>query len=114
MPEPISSFRSFFLTTGFFTNSLTGRKKAGISKPVVPGIMPMLAKPQLERMIYMCGASMPSAIVKLLHKYEDKPDDLRKAGIEYAAEQIKDLLEKPKRRRTYLHNESAEYRETHT
>ncbi len=87
----------FFVSQLFFDNALFYRfldraEKAGVTKPIVPGIMPMLAKPQLERMIYMCGASMPSVIVKLLHRYAEKPDDLRKAGIEYAAAQIRDLL----------------------
>ena len=55
--------------------------------------MPILGKPQISRMIFMCGASLPSAIIRLLNKYENSPEDLRKAGIEYAARQITDLLD---------------------
>jgi len=97
MREKQDAGADFFVSQLFFDNELFYRfldraHKAGITKPIIPGIMPMLGKPQIERMIYMCGASMPSAIVRLLHKYEDKPEDLRRAGIEYAAGQIKDLL----------------------
>ncbi len=97
MREKQDAGAGFFISQLFFDNELFYRfldraHKAGINKPIVPGIMPMLAKNQIERMIYMCGASMPSAIVRLLHKYEDKPEDLRRAGIEYAAGQVSDLL----------------------
>ena len=43
-------------------------------------------------MIFMCGASLPRDIVLILNKYENNPDDLRKAGIEYASKQIIDLM----------------------
>jgi methylenetetrahydrofolate reductase (NADPH) len=32
-------------------------------------------------------------LVKIVHKYEDNPEDLKKAGIDYALEQIQDLLD---------------------
>ena len=40
----------------------------------------------------MCGASMPAKLVLLLDKYGGT-DDMQKAGIEYASEQLKDLLD---------------------
>jgi methylenetetrahydrofolate reductase (NADPH) len=43
-------------------------------------------------MIFLCGASLPSGIIKLLHRYENSPNDLYRVGIEYAAKQIEDLL----------------------
>ena len=43
-------------------------------------------------MIFMCGASLPRDIILILNKYENSPDDLRKAGIEYASKQIIDLM----------------------
>ncbi len=53
--------------------------------------MPFLGKAQIQRMVFMCGASLPSPIIKLLAKYEDDPESLRKAGIEYACAQLTDL-----------------------
>ena len=42
-------------------------------------------------MIYMCGVSLPGNIVRILAKYQDNKEDLEKAGIEYACNQIETL-----------------------
>ena len=59
--------------------------------PITPGVMPILSKAQIERMIFTCGASLPSDIIRILYRYENDPDSLRKAGIDYAVRQIRDL-----------------------
>jgi methylenetetrahydrofolate reductase (NADPH) len=87
----------FFITQLFFDNNLFFRfferaQKTGITIPISAGVMPFLSRAQIQRMIFMCGASLPSQIIKLLHKYQNDPEDLRKAGIEYAADQIEGLL----------------------
>lgn len=43
-------------------------------------------------MIFMCGASLPAELIKLIYRYEDDPASLKAAGIEYAIKQIEDLL----------------------
>ena len=53
--------------------------------------MPFLSKQQIQRMVFMCGASLPSPIIKLLARYEDDSASLRAAGIEYASKQLVDL-----------------------
>lgn len=65
---------------------------AGIDVPVSAGIMPVTNKKQIERMVSMCGASLPSKFSKIMQRYEDNPDALRDAGIAYAVEQIVDLM----------------------
>jgi methylenetetrahydrofolate reductase (NADPH) len=88
-----------FLTTQlFFDNSLFFRfresaKKKGIDAPILCGIMPILSKRQVSRMIFMCGASLPGEIVKILYRYENSAEDLIGAGIDYAAKQINELIE---------------------
>jgi methylenetetrahydrofolate reductase (NADPH) len=88
-----------FLTTQlFFDNSLffkfrEAAKKKGIEPPILCGIMPILSKQQVSRMIFMCGASLPGEIVKILYRYENNNEDLVKAGVDYAAKQIGELLE---------------------
>ena len=87
----------FFLSQLFFDNYsyykfLERAGKQGITKPVHAGIMPISSKSQIMRMIFMCGASLPRDIILILNKYENSPDDLRKAGIEYASKQIIDLM----------------------
>lgn len=88
----------FFISQLFFDNEVFLRfleksHQWGIRVPISGGIMPILSKGQIDRMIYMCGASLPSQIIKLLHRYEHSPQDLSKAGIDYVIEQGRQLIE---------------------
>ncbi|MDR2090975.1 MAG: methylenetetrahydrofolate reductase [Clostridiales bacterium] len=88
----------FFTTQLFFDNALfyNFREKArknDIYTPILCGIMPILSKGQISRMIFMCGVSLPGEVVKILYKYENDEESLVKAGIEYAAKQIDGLIE---------------------
>ena len=67
-------------------------KLAGIDVPIDAGIMPVVNKKQIERMVNLCGASLPVKFRKVLDKYEDKPEALKEAGIAYAVDQIIDLI----------------------
>lgn len=87
----------FFITQLFFENRffyrfLNEARKKGVTAPVSAGLMPILSRSQIERMIFMCGVSLPGSIVKVLHRYGDNPGDLCKAGIEYAVRQAEDLI----------------------
>ncbi|MBO7473747.1 MAG: methylenetetrahydrofolate reductase [NAD(P)H] [Ruminococcus sp.] len=64
---------------------------AGINVPIEAGIMPVVNKRQIERMVTTCGASLPSKFVRIMTKYEHNPEALRDAGIAYAVNQIVDL-----------------------
>ena len=66
---------------------------AGVSVPVEAGIMPVTSKKSIERMVSLCGASIPQRLAKLMARYADDPASLKAAGLEYAIEQILDLLE---------------------
>lgn len=86
----------FLVTQLFFDNEdffrfrdMTAR--AGITAPITCGIMPFMSKNQVSRMIFMCGASLPSPIIRLLNRYEGDDEALRRAGIEYAAAQLRGL-----------------------
>lgn len=65
---------------------------AGINVPIEAGIMPVVNKNQIERMVTTCGASLPRKFVKMMQKYEGNPEALRDAGIAYAVNQIVDLV----------------------
>ncbi len=83
----------FFVSQLFFDNEyfyrfLEQTQAAGITKPITAGIMPFMSKAQISRMVFMCGASLPSPIIKLLAHYEDDPKALRQAGIDYACQQF--------------------------
>lgn len=86
----------FLVTQLFFDNEDFFRFRdlatsAGITAPITCGIMPFMSKNQVSRMIFMCGASLPSPIIRLLNRYEGDDEALRRAGIEYAAAQLRGL-----------------------
>ena len=86
----------FLVTQLFFDNEDFFRfrdlaARAGITVPITCGIMPFMSKNQVSRMIFMCGASLPSPIIRLLNRYEGDDEVLRRAGIEYAAAQLRGL-----------------------
>ena len=80
-----------FFENGVFYRFLERAGAAGVTLPISAGIMPIISLAQIQRMIFMCGASLPSKIIKILHKYENNAEDLRKAGIEYTAAQAEEL-----------------------
>lgn len=67
-------------------------RKAGITVPVQAGIMPIINKNQIERIISLSGVKMPARFSKLVARYGDKGDALKAAGIAYASQQIIDLI----------------------
>lgn len=81
-----------FFDNEYFYNFRDKAAKAGINVSIEAGIMPVTNKKQIERMVTMCGASLPHKFVKIMQKYEHNPEALRDAGIAYAINQIVDLL----------------------
>ena len=67
--------------------------QAGIAVPVEAGIMPVTSKKSIERMVSLCGASIPKRLAKLMARYADDPASLKAAGLEYAIMQILELLD---------------------
>ncbi|MEN6463236.1 MAG: methylenetetrahydrofolate reductase [NAD(P)H] [Syntrophomonas sp.] len=88
----------FLITQLFFDNRiyyefLDRAFRAGINCPIVPGIMPVLNARQIRRIIYLCGASIPAQLLILVDKYDNNPEGMAKAGVEYASRQVEDLLQ---------------------
>ena len=81
-----------FFDNSFFYEFMEKTRIAGINVPIEAGIMPVVNKNQIERMVSMCGASLPHKFVKMIHRYEYNPEALRDAGIAYATDQIVDLI----------------------
>ncbi|MBU3811720.1 MAG: methylenetetrahydrofolate reductase [NAD(P)H] [Candidatus Niameybacter stercoravium] len=67
-------------------------RSQGIHTPIVAGIMPITSGKQLERMVTLCGASIPASIQNLIKAYNHNAQALKEAGIAYATMQIIDLL----------------------
>ncbi len=81
-----------FFDNNDFYNFLYRVREAGIMVPIEAGIMPVTNRKQIERMVSLCGASLPKKFVKIMHRYGDDPAAMQDAGIAYAVEQIVDLI----------------------
>ena len=86
-----------FLTTQmFFDNNLLYNflykiREAGITVPVIPGVMPITNANQVERAMILSGSFMPQRFKSLVDKFGSDPDAMKQAGIAYATDQIIDL-----------------------
>ena len=81
----------FFDNDDFF-RFLERCRAAGINVPIEAGIMPVLNKRSIERMVSLCGASLPRKLTRILARYGDHPEAMREAGLAYAIDQIADLV----------------------
>lgn len=67
-------------------------RKAGITLPVVVGIMPVLVKDGALRMTLNNGCSIPRELASIFGKYGDDPESFRKAGKDYTVQLIYDYM----------------------
>lgn len=81
-----------FFDNSYFYNFLERARIAGINVPIQAGIMPVTNKNQIEKIVGLCGATLPKKFVTIMNKYENDPIALRDAGIAYAMNQIVDLV----------------------
>ena len=88
----------FLISQLFFDNDYyyafmekTCRK--GITIPICAGIMPITSAKQIGTTVSLSGSSVPKALADLIANYGDSKEDMRKAGIDYAIRQIRDLQE---------------------
>ncbi|WP_322173721.1 methylenetetrahydrofolate reductase [NAD(P)H] [Acutalibacter caecimuris] len=87
-----------FLTTQmFFDNNLLYNflyrsYAAGITVPIIPGIMPIINARQVKRSIELSGSTMPARFLAIADKFADNPQAMEQAGIAYATDQIVDLV----------------------
>jgi methylenetetrahydrofolate reductase (NADPH) len=96
--EKVSAGVDFLVTQLFFDNRqfhdfMERIRVMGIGVPVTAGIMPVLKADQIKRIASLAGASLPAGLVLMMDKYGDNPEDMRKAGVDYAAAQIRDLVD---------------------
>lgn len=96
LKEKVNAGCSFLTTQMFFDNNLLYSflykiREAGISVPVIPGIMPITNANQIERAIKLSGSFMPQRFKALVDKFGSDPKAMMQAGIAYATDQIIDL-----------------------
>jgi methylenetetrahydrofolate reductase (NADPH) len=88
---------AFITTQLFFDNSVYYRfvekcRAAGITVPIVPGIMPVLSLKQVRRFTEMCGAHLPPQLITRLEVAAEDADVVEMMGIDWALDQIRGLL----------------------
>lgn len=96
LKEKVDAGCSFLTTQMFFDNNVLYNflykiREAGITVPVIPGIMPITNAGQVERAIKLSGSFMPRRFANLVDKFGTDPAAMKQAGIAYATDQIIDL-----------------------
>lgn len=81
-----------FFDNHFFYDFRDAARAAGILVPIEAGIMPVINKAQIERMVTLCGASLPDKFRRIMNKYQDDKEALFDAGMAYAINQIVELI----------------------
>lgn len=96
LKEKVDAGCDFLTTQMFFDNNLLYNflykiREAGITVPVIPGVMPITNANQVERAIKLSGSFMPQRFKSLVDKFGHDPAAMKQAGIAYATDQIIDL-----------------------
>lgn len=81
-----------FFDNDYFYTFKERTELVGIDVPIQAGIMPVVNKRQIEKMVKMCGVNVPKKFLKMMERYEHHPEAMRDAGIAYAIDQIVDLI----------------------
>jgi methylenetetrahydrofolate reductase (NADPH) len=81
----------FFFDNDVFARYLDRVAAAGITIPVVPGILPIQNLAQVKRFARLCGATVPAFVDAALAPVEDKPEEHAVRAAELAARQVEGL-----------------------
>ena len=99
MKEKEALGADFFITQIFYDNNYYYRlvneaRRIGITKPIIPGIMPLIFASSIKRTKEMCGLTIPLEYRNMLEYYKDDPKIFREIGLNYSVYQIMDLIAK--------------------
>jgi methylenetetrahydrofolate reductase (NADPH) len=82
----------FFDSKDYFSYVARARA-AGISVPIIAGIMPITNVSQVKRFTALCGAAIPAALLKRLDSAGADAEAVQAIGVEHAAVQCRELLD---------------------
>ena len=80
-----------FFDNDYFYRFLDKAEKIGIHAEYHAGIMPITSAKQLGTTVSLSGSSVPKKLADIIATYGDNAEDMRKAGIDFAVNQIMDL-----------------------
>ena len=97
LKEKVDAGLDFLTTQMFFDNNvyfhyLARLRSAGITIPVLAGIMPVTNGKQIARICALSGTSLPPRFRSIVDRFGDNPTAMMDAGVAYATEQIIDLF----------------------
>jgi methylenetetrahydrofolate reductase (NADPH) len=97
LKRKVDAGSEFLITQLFFENDryfefVERARHAGITVPIVPGIMPITNFEQIQRFTAMCGATIPPKLLAELQVRRDEPKAVEELGVAYATLQCTDLL----------------------
>lgn len=98
LKEKVDAGVTSLVTQMFFDNACFYRfielvRAKGITVPIHAGIMPITTAKQLGTTVSLSGSSVPKELADMIATYGENKEDMRKAGIDYAVRQIRDLKE---------------------
>ena len=98
MKEKVDAGVSSLISQMFFDNQyfyrfLDKARALNINIPIHAGIMPITTAKQIGTTVSLSGSSVPKELADIIATYGDDKEDMRKAGIDYAVRQIRDLQE---------------------
>eukprot|EP00941_MAST-03F_sp_MAST-3F-sp1_P004166 g4166.t1 len=97
LKEKIDAGADFVITQLFYDvdlciNFIKKCRSAGITCPIIPGIMPIQTYSSLRRTAKYCKVSVPDSITKALEPFQANDADVKKFGIELGVKMIKALM----------------------
>lgn len=81
-----------FFDNNIFFNFMYRIREAGISVPIIPGIMPITRRVQVKNAVKLSGCNVPERFKSIVDAFGDTEAAMRQAGIAYATDQIIDLM----------------------
>jgi methylenetetrahydrofolate reductase (NADPH) len=81
-----------FFDNHYFYRFRDRATRAGITIPIIPGIMPIVDCKRIKEFAGVCSATIPKEILDRMEPMSDLPEDMRKLGVEFAVNQVKDLM----------------------
>jgi methylenetetrahydrofolate reductase (NADPH) len=99
LKEKVDAGLDFVITQVFFDNAfffdfVERARRQGINVPIVPGIMPITNFDQVNRIVRMCGSTVPMRLSLALERVKDNPEAVMQLGVAHATVQCVELLQR--------------------